>query len=70
MEMKASKLRELSVVELEQKLNETMQKLLQLKFKNVSGQLKNPLDIRLLRRDIARMKTILAEKEVSKEKEE
>jgi len=68
--MKASKLRELSVVELEQKLNETMQKLLQLKFKNVSGQLKNPLDIRLLRRDIARMKTILAEKEVSKEKEE
>jgi len=68
--MKASKLRELSVVELEQKLNETMQKLLQLKFKNVSGQLKNPLDIRILRRDIARMKTILAEKETSKEKEE
>jgi len=68
--MKASKLRELSVVELEQKLNETMRRLLQLKFKNVSGQLKNPLDIRLLRRDIARMKTILAEKGMSKEKEE
>jgi len=68
--MKASKLRELSVAELEQKLNEIMQKLFQLKFKNVSGQLKNPSDIRLLRRDIARMKTILAEKEMSKEKGE
>jgi len=73
--MKASKLRELSVAELEQNLNQTMQKLLQLKFKNASGQLKNPLEIRLLRRDIARIRTILAERELpkeelSKEKEE
>jgi len=67
MEMKASKLRELSGAELEQNLNETMQKLLQLKFKNASGQLKNPLEIRLLRRDIARIRTILAERELSKE---
>jgi large subunit ribosomal protein L29 len=64
--MKASKLRELSVAELEQDLNQTMQKLLQLKFKNASGQLKNPLEIRLLRRDIARIRTILAERELSK----
>jgi len=68
--MKASKLRELSVAELEQKLNEIMQKLFQLKFKNASGQLKNPLEIRLLRRDIARVKTVLAERELSKEKED
>lgn len=68
--MKASKLRELNVDELEQKLNETMQKLFQLKFKNASGQLKNPLEIRLLRRDIARIKTILREIELSKEKED
>ena len=67
--MKASKLRELSVPELEQKLNETTQKLFQLKFKNVSGQLKNALEIRLIRRDIARIKTILAESGLSKEKE-
>lgn len=65
--MKASKLRELSVAELEQNLNQTRQKLLQLKFKNASGQLKNPLEIRLLRRDIARIRTILAERELSKE---
>lgn len=68
--MKASKLRELSVAELEQKLNETVQKLFQLNFKNASGQLKNPLEIRLLRRDIARIKTILAESKLSKEREE
>lgn len=68
--MKASKLRELSGAELEQNLNETMQKLLQLKFKNASGQLKNPLEIRLLRRDIARIRTVLAERELSKEKED
>ncbi len=68
--MKASKLRELSVAELEQRLNETTQKLFQLKFKNASGKIKNPLEIRLLRRDIARIKTVLAESKLSKEKEE
>lgn len=68
--MKASKLRELSVAELEQRFNETTQKLFQLKFKNASGQLKNPLKIRLLRRDIARIRTVLAESKLSKEKEE
>jgi len=67
--MKASKLRELNVDELEQKLNEIRQKLFQLKFKNVSGQLKNPLEIRLLRRDIARIKTILREIELSKKED-
>jgi len=52
---------------LEQNLNDTMQRLFQLKFKNASGQLKNPLEIRALRRDIARIKTVLAERERSKE---
>jgi large subunit ribosomal protein L29 len=68
--MKASKLRELSVAELEQKLNGSRQKLFQLKFKNSSGQLKNPLEIRVLRRDIARIKTILAARGLSKGKED
>ena len=68
--MKASKLRELSVAELEQRLNETTQKLFQLKLKNASGQLKNALEIRLVRRDIARIKTVLAESRLSEEKEE
>ena len=42
----------------------------QLKFKNASGKIKNPLEIKLLRRDIARIKTVLAESKLSKEKEE
>jgi large subunit ribosomal protein L29 len=60
----------MSVAELEQKLNGSRQKLFQLKFKNSSGQLKNPLEIRVLRRDIARIKTILAATGLSKEKED
>ncbi len=67
--MKASKLRELSVAELEQRLNETTQKLFQLRLKNASGQLKNALEIRLVRRDIARIRTVLSESKHSKEKE-
>jgi len=67
--MKASKLRELNVLELQQRLNETKQKLFQLRSKSSSGQLKNPLEIRLLRRDIARIETILSERELSKDKE-
>lgn len=66
--MKASKFRELNVDELEQKLTESRQKLFQLTYKNSSGQLKNPLEIRVLRKDIARIKTILREMELSKEK--
>ncbi|MQY65244.1 MAG: 50S ribosomal protein L29, partial [Clostridia bacterium] len=52
------------------RLNETTQKLFQLRFKNASGKIKNPLEIRLFRRDIARIKTVLAESKLSKEKEE
>jgi len=66
--VKAAKLRELSMPELEQKLNDTAQKLFQLRIKNASGQLKNPLEIRLLRRDIARLKTLLAERGRSEER--
>jgi len=67
--MKANKLRELSGPELEQKLNSARNRLFQLRFKNTSGQLKNPLEIRLLRREIARIKTILVERELSGKKE-
>jgi len=66
--VKAGKLRELSMAELEQKLNDTAQRLFQLRIKNASGQLKNPLEIRLLRRDIARLKTLLAERAHSEER--
>ena len=67
--MKISKIRDLTIEEIQQKLNESSQKLFQLKYENISGQLKNPLQIRGLRRDVARMKTVINEKKTSKEQE-
>lgn len=66
--MKTSKLREKTIEEIQQELNENVQKLFQFKFENSSGQLKNPRKIVQLRRDIARMKTIINEKAKSMEK--
>jgi len=59
--MKVKELRELNELELGQKLKEFQEKLLELNSQNVVGQLKNPLQIRQFKRDIARVKTILNE---------
>ena len=64
--MKASKIREKTTEEIRQELKESKQKLFQMKFENSMGQLKNPLKILYLRRDVARMVTILNEKKAEK----
>ncbi|HDH63245.1 MAG TPA: 50S ribosomal protein L29 [Firmicutes bacterium] len=61
--MKARELRELSIDELERKLEELRRELFNLRFQQATHQLKNPVRIRLVRRDIARILTILKEKE-------
>ena len=53
--------------EIQQELKENKLKLFQLKFENSSGKLKNPQKILYLRRDIARMNTILNEKKAEKQ---
>ncbi len=60
--MKTKELRELSNAELEEKLRSNEEQLFKLKFQKADVPLKNPLIIRSLRKDIARMKTILGEK--------
>lgn len=60
--MKAKELRELSKTELEAKLRETREKLFRLKIRHKGAGLKNPLELRNLRRDIARILTILHQK--------
>jgi large subunit ribosomal protein L29 len=57
--MKTKELRELSPIELDARLRETREKLFQAKFRHRSSPLKNPLEIRNLRRDIARILTIM-----------
>ena len=59
---KASKLRQMSQLELERLLLDDNQKLFQLRFEQKSGQLKDQLKIRMIKREIARIKTILNEK--------
>jgi large subunit ribosomal protein L29 len=59
---KASKAREFSATDLEVKIAKQQQELLDLRIRQASGQVENPLQLRFLRRDIARNITVLAEK--------
>ena len=64
MQMKANKVRDLSVIELEQKLVELKGELFNLRFQMATGQLENPIKVRDVKKSIARIKTILREKEL------
>ena len=60
--MKASELRELSVEEMENKEKELKDQLFKLKFQHTLGQLENAMKLNNIKKDIARLKTILKEK--------
>jgi large subunit ribosomal protein L29 len=59
--VKAKELRTLTKAELEQRLREAQEELFNLKFQHKTGQLSNPLRIREVRKDVARLKTLLGE---------
>lgn len=61
--MKASELRNLSVAELETKLADLKEELFNLRFQHTVNQLDNPLRLKAVRKDIARVKTMLSEKQ-------
>lgn len=63
--MKASKLREFTTEELNHKIEEFKNELFNLRFQLATGQLENPMVIKAVKRDIARAKTILRERELS-----
>jgi len=63
--MKAQELHELSVPELRQKEQQLWEELFNLKMRHALRALENPIKLRLIRRDIARVKTILRQKELS-----
>jgi len=60
--MKAAELRELAIDELFEKINDLEEEHFNLRFQGKLGQLADPLQLRMLRRDIARAKTVLNEK--------
>ena len=60
--MKAAELRDLSDEEARQKLQELQEELFNLRFQLATGQIENVGRIRMVRRDIARLKTIQHQK--------
>ena len=64
--MELNKIREMSEVELAAELDKMKKDLFNLRFQHVTGQLENPVKMRETKRDIARVKTIMREKELAK----
>jgi large subunit ribosomal protein L29 len=60
--MRAGDVRELGVEELEQRLAETRRELFNLRFQHATGQLENTGQLREVRRNIARLLTVLNQK--------
>ena len=60
--MKGSELRELAVEELEQKAKDTRDELFSAQVKHATGQLENTAMLKTLRRDVARIESVLGEK--------
>ena len=67
--MKTPQLNEMSKMELETKLNDNMDALQNLRFQKALQQIENPLKIRVFRREIAQVKTVLRELELGIRKE-
>ena len=64
--MELNKIREMTDVELSAELDKMKQELFNLRFQHVTGQLENPVRMREVKRNIARVKTIIREKELDK----
>jgi large subunit ribosomal protein L29 len=65
--MKASEIRALGTDELRRKLDQIYEELFNLRFQWASNQIEDHNRITTLRRDVARMKTILHEREIAQE---
>ncbi|MCH5197632.1 MAG: 50S ribosomal protein L29 [Oscillospiraceae bacterium] len=63
--MKAAEIRKLSASELEAKLRELKDELFKLRFQQAINQLDNPMRISAVKKDIARVLTVLRETELS-----
>ncbi len=62
--MKTNEIRKLTTEEINKKIVESKEELLKLRFKQATGSLENPARIKELRKDVARFKTILKEREI------
>lgn len=60
--MKAEKLRDLGLQELRQRERDLKKEVFNLRFRHRMGEIENPMKLREIRREIARIKTIMVEK--------
>ena len=60
--VKANEIRKMTTEEINKKISENKEELFNLRMKQATGSLENPGRINTLRKDVARMKTILAER--------
>ena len=60
------KMREMTEAELTTEVKKLKQELFNLRFQHVTGQLENPIKMRDIKKDIARVKTVLREKELKR----
>ena len=63
--MKTKELHELTVDELNTKLKDLKEELFNLRFRHAIGQLENPASLKNVKKDIAKIKTILKERELA-----
>lgn len=64
--MKLEKMREMTDIELNAEVKKLKNELFNLRFQHVTGQLENPIKLRDAKKQIARVKTIIREKELKK----
>ncbi|MDE7083913.1 MAG: 50S ribosomal protein L29 [Clostridia bacterium] len=62
--MKAKEIKNLSDEELSTKLSELKTELFNLRFRHASGQLENPMQINLVKKDIARVNTVIRARQI------
>ncbi|NLW28568.1 MAG: 50S ribosomal protein L29 [Erysipelothrix sp.] len=66
--MSIKEIRDKSTADLNKEIDSLKEELFTLRFQKATGQLENPLKIREVRKTIARIKTVITERELSEEK--
>jgi len=64
--MKAKELRDLTYEELVKKESDLQEELFNLRFRLATGQLDNPMSIKAVKKDMARVKTVIRQKDMEK----
>jgi large subunit ribosomal protein L29 len=65
--MKTGEIRDMTVDEIDARINQLQEELFRLRFRSATQELENPMLLRTLRKDVARLKTVLRERELLSE---